>query len=153
MIPEQKIASLVKAPGSVDAAFIGSKFFRRTFHNDSVGVGVEGDKTVVNFTAGWNVDRLVRNSGIRGEIIVLGTQRLLKQRKHAPLSREGDSLFVTNLIVTNVIDDRHVPLYGEGNDIRDWLHVDYHCRGIAMVLVARQPGRQARSTTSATAPN
>jgi dTDP-glucose 4,6-dehydratase len=41
---------------------------------------------------------------------------------------------VIPLFVTNLIDDKHVPLYGEGNNIRDWLHVDDHCRGIAMVL-------------------
>ncbi|MGO2111705.1 MAG: dTDP-glucose 4,6-dehydratase [Pseudoclavibacter sp.] len=38
------------------------------------------------------------------------------------------------LFVTNLIDDKHVPLYGEGNNVRDWLHVDDHCRGIALVL-------------------
>lgn len=41
---------------------------------------------------------------------------------------------VIPLFVTNLIDDKHVPLYGEGNNIRDWLHVDDHTRGIAMVL-------------------
>ncbi|GAB3299898.1 MULTISPECIES: dTDP-glucose 4,6-dehydratase [Pseudoclavibacter] len=47
---------------------------------------------------------------------------------------------VIPLFVTNLIDDKHVPLYGEGNNIRDWLHVDDHCRGIAMVLVGGKPG-------------
>jgi dTDP-glucose 4,6-dehydratase len=35
---------------------------------------------------------------------------------------------VIPLFVTNLIDDKHVPLYGEGNNIRDWLHVDDHTR-------------------------
>ncbi|PPF67029.1 dTDP-glucose 4,6-dehydratase [Clavibacter michiganensis] len=47
---------------------------------------------------------------------------------------------VIPLFVTNLIDDRHVPLYGEGLNIRDWLHVDDHCRGIALVLVQGAPG-------------
>ena len=47
---------------------------------------------------------------------------------------------VIPLFVTNLIDDLHVPLYGEGNNIRDWLHVDDHTRGIAMVLVGGRPG-------------
>ena len=47
---------------------------------------------------------------------------------------------VIPLFVTNLIDDQHVPLYGEGNNIRDWLHVDDHCRGIAMVLVKGRAG-------------
>jgi dTDP-glucose 4,6-dehydratase len=44
------------------------------------------------------------------------------------------------LFVTNLVDDLHVPLYGEGNNIRDWLHVDDHTRGIAMVLVGGRAG-------------
>jgi dTDP-glucose 4,6-dehydratase len=44
------------------------------------------------------------------------------------------------LFVSNLIDDLHVPLYGEGNNIRDWLHVDDHTRAIAMVLVGGRAG-------------
>lgn len=47
---------------------------------------------------------------------------------------------VIPLFVTNLIDDKHVPLYGEGNNIRDWLHVDDHTRGIAMVLTRGRAG-------------
>ena len=47
---------------------------------------------------------------------------------------------VIPLFVTNLIDDKHVPLYGEGNNIRDWLHVDDHCRGIALVLARGRAG-------------
>ena len=38
------------------------------------------------------------------------------------------------LFVTNLIDDTHVPVYGDGKQIRDWLHVDDHARGILHVL-------------------
>jgi dTDP-glucose 4,6-dehydratase len=41
---------------------------------------------------------------------------------------------VIPLFVTNAIDDIPVPLYGDGRQIRDWLHVDDHCRGIDMLL-------------------
>jgi dTDP-glucose 4,6-dehydratase len=44
------------------------------------------------------------------------------------------------LFVTNLIDNKHVPLYGDGNNVRDWLHVDDHTRGIAMVLVNGRAG-------------
>lgn len=47
---------------------------------------------------------------------------------------------VIPLFVTNLIDDKHVPLYGEGLNVRDWLHVDDHTRGIAMVLVGGRAG-------------
>ncbi|HET8868644.1 MAG TPA: dTDP-glucose 4,6-dehydratase [Agrococcus sp.] len=44
------------------------------------------------------------------------------------------------LFVTNLIDGASVPLYGDGENVRDWLHVDDHCRGVALVLTAGRPG-------------
>jgi dTDP-glucose 4,6-dehydratase len=44
------------------------------------------------------------------------------------------------LFVTNLLEDRKVPLYGDGLNVRDWLHVDDHCRGIQLVLEAGRPG-------------
>jgi dTDP-glucose 4,6-dehydratase len=41
---------------------------------------------------------------------------------------------VIPLFVTNLLDGHPVPLYGDGGNQRDWLHVDDHCRGIALVL-------------------
>ena len=38
------------------------------------------------------------------------------------------------LFVTNLIDDESVPVYGDGMQIRDWLHVEDHARGIMHVL-------------------
>ncbi len=40
---------------------------------------------------------------------------------------------VIPLFVTNLLDGQKVPLYGEGKNVRDWLHVDDHCRGIQLV--------------------
>jgi dTDP-glucose 4,6-dehydratase len=47
---------------------------------------------------------------------------------------------VIPLFVTNLIDGKSVPLYGEGLNVRDWLHVDDHCRGIHLVLTGGRPG-------------
>jgi dTDP-glucose 4,6-dehydratase len=47
---------------------------------------------------------------------------------------------VMPLFVTNLIDGRTVPLYGDGLNVRDWLFVDDHCRGIQLVLEAGAPG-------------
>ena len=47
---------------------------------------------------------------------------------------------VIPLFVTNLVDGLDVPLYGEGTNIRDWLHVDDHCRGIHLVAEGGQPG-------------
>ncbi len=38
------------------------------------------------------------------------------------------------LFVTNLLEGVPVPLYGDGRNIREWLHVDDHCRAIALVL-------------------
>jgi dTDP-glucose 4,6-dehydratase len=47
---------------------------------------------------------------------------------------------VIPLFVTNLIDNLKVPLYGNGLNVRDWLHVDDHCRGIHLVLTKGAPG-------------
>ena len=47
---------------------------------------------------------------------------------------------VIPLFVTNLIDGQQVPLYGDGLNVRDWLHVDDHCRGIAIVMAQGEPG-------------
>ena len=41
---------------------------------------------------------------------------------------------VIPLFVTNLLEGRQVPLYGDGGNIRGWIHVDDHCRGIQLVL-------------------
>ncbi len=48
---------------------------------------------------------------------------------------------VIPLFVTNLLDGKPVPLYGDGRNVRDWLHVDDHCRGIQLVLTRGEPGR------------
>ncbi|WP_436762441.1 dTDP-glucose 4,6-dehydratase [Streptosporangium sp. V21-05] len=47
---------------------------------------------------------------------------------------------VIPLFVTNLIDGRRVPLYGDGEHVREWLHVDDHCEGIRLVLDKGRPG-------------
>lgn len=47
---------------------------------------------------------------------------------------------VIPLFVTNLIDRGTVPLYGDGLNIRDWLHVDDHCTGIALALAGGRSG-------------
>jgi dTDP-glucose 4,6-dehydratase len=47
---------------------------------------------------------------------------------------------VIPLFVTNLFDGVKVPLYGDGQNIRDWLFVDDHCRGILAVLEGGRAG-------------
>jgi len=47
---------------------------------------------------------------------------------------------VIPLFVTNLMDQLKVPLYGDGMNVRDWLHVDDHCRGVLAVLERGRSG-------------
>ncbi len=44
------------------------------------------------------------------------------------------------LFITNALDNLPLPLYGDGLNVRDWLHVGDHCRAIDVVLDNGQPG-------------
>jgi len=47
---------------------------------------------------------------------------------------------VIPLFVTHALDDIPLPLYGDGLNVRDWLHVDDHCRAVELLLVAGSEG-------------
>ncbi len=47
---------------------------------------------------------------------------------------------VIPLFITNALDDIALPLYGDGLNVRDWLYVLDHCRGIDMALRNGEPG-------------
>ena len=44
------------------------------------------------------------------------------------------------LFVSNAIDNKPLPVYGDGGQIRDWLHVLDHCSGIELVMEKGEPG-------------
>jgi dTDP-glucose 4,6-dehydratase len=44
------------------------------------------------------------------------------------------------LFTTNLIQKKKVPIYGKGLNVRDWLHVTDHCRGIEAVISDGRPG-------------
>ena len=45
------------------------------------------------------------------------------------------------LFVTNLLEGKKIPVYGSGKNVRDWLHVDDHCRGIYSVLTNGRAGQ------------
>jgi dTDP-glucose 4,6-dehydratase len=47
---------------------------------------------------------------------------------------------VVPLFVTNALDDVPLPVYGDGMQVRDYTHVEDHCRGILLVLEQGEPG-------------
>jgi dTDP-glucose 4,6-dehydratase len=44
------------------------------------------------------------------------------------------------LFITNLLEGKKVPVYGSGLNVRDWLHVDDHCRGIHLALTQGKSG-------------
>ena len=46
------------------------------------------------------------------------------------------------LMILNAIEGRPLPVYGDGAQVRDWLHVDDHCAGLLLVLEKGRPGEK-----------
>jgi dTDP-glucose 4,6-dehydratase len=44
------------------------------------------------------------------------------------------------LMIVNILHGRSLPVYGDGRNVRDWLHVSDHCRGIELVLMQGRIG-------------
>ena len=44
------------------------------------------------------------------------------------------------LVITNALENKEIPVYGDGMQVRDWLHVKDHCAAIALVLQSGQSG-------------
>jgi len=47
---------------------------------------------------------------------------------------------VIPLFISRLLEGRKVPLYGDGGNIRDWVHVEDHCRGVQLVAERGAPG-------------
>lgn len=47
---------------------------------------------------------------------------------------------VIPLFITNSLQDEPLPLYGDGLQVRDWLHVEDHCRGLTLLMEKGRPG-------------
>ncbi|MFB1081786.1 dTDP-glucose 4,6-dehydratase [Jeotgalibacillus sp. JSM ZJ347] len=44
------------------------------------------------------------------------------------------------LLITNALQDKKLPIYGDGSNVRDWLHVRDHCKAIDLVVHKGRPG-------------
>ena len=44
------------------------------------------------------------------------------------------------LMITNALADKKLPVYGDGLNVRDWIHVEDHCRGVMAVLLEGRAG-------------
>jgi dTDP-glucose 4,6-dehydratase len=57
------------------------------------------------------------------------------------------------LFIINALHGRNLPIYGDGMQVRDWLHVEDHCRGIAAVIQQGQAGETYNIGGGAELPN
>jgi dTDP-glucose 4,6-dehydratase len=57
------------------------------------------------------------------------------------------------LFLLNALYGRPLPIYGDGMNVRDWLHVEDHCRGIAACLLNGKPGETYNIGGGAELPN
>ena len=57
------------------------------------------------------------------------------------------------LFITNALEDKSLPLYGDGLNVRDWIHVEDHCSGIHAVLERGERGRAYNITATSEVAN
>lgn len=57
------------------------------------------------------------------------------------------------LFILNALHGRNLPIYGDGQQVRDWLHVEDHCRGIAAVIKHGRTGETYNIGGGAELPN
>ena len=76
-------------------------------------------------------------------------RRARSRAARTPTGRTSTRRSCCPLFVTNALDGEPLPVYGDGRQLRDWLHVDDHCAGDRARRCAT--GGRARSTTSAAA--
>jgi dTDP-glucose 4,6-dehydratase len=44
------------------------------------------------------------------------------------------------LIITNALEGKEIPIYGDGLNVRDWVHVEDHCRALDLIIQQGKPG-------------
>jgi dTDP-glucose 4,6-dehydratase len=57
------------------------------------------------------------------------------------------------LCMVNILDGRPLPIYGDGLQVRDWLHVQDHCRAIDLIIHSSAPGETWNVGGGSTEPN
>src|ERR687891_468471 len=131
---------------------------------EAVERAAAGCEAIVNFAAETHVDRSILEAGDFIRTDVYGPHVLLEHVRTAGgrlvhVSTDeayGDDAAVTRgantygpnqhpeklipLFVTNALDGEPLPVYGDGRQRREWLHVDDHCAAVEAVMEKGEPG-------------
>ena len=81
-----------------------------------------------------------------GDMLVLGYSRTYKVPGVVTRSSNNYGPYqypekIIPLFITNLLEDKKVPVYGRGNQVRDWLFVEDHAQAIEAVLRRGEPGQ------------
>jgi dTDP-glucose 4,6-dehydratase len=125
------------AESHVDRSILGAAEFVRT--------NVVGTQTLLDCALASGVDTFVHVStdevyGSIAEGSWREDQPLAPNSPYSASKAASDLLALAYVRTHDLLDGGTVPLYGAGANVRDWLHVDDHCRAIHLVLQGGRPG-------------
>ena len=101
---------------------------------------------VVNFAAESHVDRSIENpevfldTNIKGTAVLMDACRKYGIKRYHQVSTDevyGPYHFPEKLIplmIANALNDKPLPVYGKGENVRDWLYVEDHCKAIDLII-------------------
>lgn len=146
--------SIADGSDFVDTNIVGTFNLMRQAHGGRSGrlVVVSTDEVYGSIDAGsWDEHRPLQPNSVyaasKASVDMLG---MSFHRTHGidivtvrPSNNYGPYQHPEKLIprfITDLLDGRKVPVYGDGTNVREWLHVDDCCRGIALAAVAGRSG-------------
>src|SRR5215469_16183224 len=131
----------------------------------------EKPDAIVHFAAESHVDRSILSpepvvrTNLNGTFVLLEAARRSRTPRFVHVStdevygsleapREATEDFQLNpLMIANAIEEKPLPVYGDGLQVRDWLHVEDHCLGIRAVLEQGREGEIYNIGGSRSLPN
>ena len=105
----------------------------------SLDTGFAGEERALDPSSPYSASKAASDLLVRSYSVTFGYRAIVTRCTN----NFGPYQFPEKLIplfVTNLLDGRRVPLYGDGRNERDWLHVMDHCRAIALLIEAGTPG-------------
>src|SRR5947199_219737 len=119
------------------AGFIGSAFVRMAIGETDLSV-INLDKltyagNLLNPSSPYSASKAASDLLVRSYFVTFKLPVMITRASN----NYGPYQFPEKLIplmITNALEDRSLPVYGDGQQVRDWLYVEDHCKGILAVL-------------------